>query len=53
MPSPCANTDILVPDACLVALAIEHGGEWITADRDFARFEGLRWPHPLRARGVS
>lgn len=28
----------LVPDAYLAALAIEHGCEWITTDRDFARF---------------
>jgi uncharacterized protein len=33
----------LVRDAWLAALAIESGCEWITADRDFARFEGLRW----------
>lgn len=38
----------LVPDAFLAALAIEAGCEWITTDRDFARFEGLRWRHPLR-----
>lgn len=37
----------LVPDAWFAALAIEHGCEWITADRDFARFPGLRWRHPL------
>jgi toxin-antitoxin system PIN domain toxin len=37
----------LVPDAYFAALAIEHGCEWITADRDFARFKGLRWRHPL------
>jgi uncharacterized protein len=33
----------LVQDAWLAALAIESGCEWITNDRDFARFEGLRW----------
>jgi hypothetical protein len=27
--------------------AIESGGEWITTDRDFSRFPGLRWRHPL------
>ena len=32
----------LVPDAYLAALAIESGCEWVTADRDFARFDGLR-----------
>ena len=37
----------LVPDAYLAALAIEHGCEFITTDRDFARFPGLRWRHPL------
>jgi toxin-antitoxin system PIN domain toxin len=33
----------LVQDAWLAALAIENGCEWITADRDFSRFPGLRW----------
>jgi uncharacterized protein len=37
----------LVPHAFLAALAIEAGLEWITTDRDFARFPGLRWRHPL------
>ena len=36
-----------VPDAYLAALAIESGCEWITADRGYARFPGLRWRHPL------
>lgn len=36
----------LVPDAYLAALAIESGCEWITLDRDFARFGGLRWSRP-------
>ncbi|MFN8631711.1 MAG: PIN domain-containing protein [Chloroflexota bacterium] len=39
----------LVPDADLAALAIESGCEWITTDRDFSRFPGLRWRHPLDA----
>jgi toxin-antitoxin system PIN domain toxin len=34
-------------DAYLAALAIESGSEWITTDRDFARFPGLQWRHPL------
>ncbi|MGH2829103.1 MAG: TA system VapC family ribonuclease toxin, partial [Actinomycetota bacterium] len=38
----------LVPDAFLAAVAIESGSEWITTDRDFARFPGLRWRHPLQ-----
>lgn len=37
----------LVPDAYLAALAIEHGCEWITLDRDFSRFGGLKWRSPL------
>ena len=37
----------LVPDAYLAAIAIEMGCEWITTDRDFSRFNGLRWRHPL------
>jgi hypothetical protein len=37
----------LVPDAYLAALALESGCEWITTDRDYARFPGLRWRHPL------
>jgi toxin-antitoxin system PIN domain toxin len=36
----------LVPDAYLAALAIESGCEWVTTDRDFSRFAGLRWRHP-------
>jgi toxin-antitoxin system PIN domain toxin len=37
----------LVPDAYLAALAIESGSVWVTTDRDYARFEGLEWRHPL------
>jgi uncharacterized protein len=37
----------LVADAYLAALAIESGSEWITTDRDYAQFPGLRWRHPL------
>lgn len=37
----------IVADAYLAALAIESGSEWITTDRDYARFPGLRWRHPL------
>jgi toxin-antitoxin system PIN domain toxin len=37
----------LVADAYHAALAIESGAEWVTTDRDFARFPGLRWRHPL------
>ena len=36
----------IVPDAYLAALAIEHGCEWVTLDRDYARFKDLRWRSP-------
>jgi toxin-antitoxin system PIN domain toxin len=37
----------LTTDAELAALTIEYGGVLYTADRDFARFQGLRWVNPL------
>jgi len=46
----CHNSGVkgnLVPDAYLAALAIESGSEWITTDRDFSRFPGLKWRHPF------
>jgi toxin-antitoxin system PIN domain toxin len=45
----CVETDTQGPritDAWLAALAIEWGCEWITFDRDFARFQGLKWQMP-------
>lgn len=36
-----------VPDAYLAALALDLDAELVTADRGFARFQGLRWRHPL------
>lgn len=36
-----------VPDTYLAALTIESGGVFVSADRGFARFPGLRWRHPL------
>ena len=36
-----------VPDAYLAAMALEAGATWITTDRGFARYRGLRWAHPL------
>jgi len=41
----------LAPDAYLAALAIESGCEWITTDRGFARYPGLRWRHPFDPAG--
>lgn len=37
----------LVQDAWFAALAMEWGCEWVTVDRDFARFPGLRWRLPF------
>ncbi len=33
-------------DAWFAALAIEWGCEWVTLDRDYARFPGLKWHAP-------
>ncbi|MFH1113603.1 MAG: type II toxin-antitoxin system VapC family toxin [Pseudomonadota bacterium] len=41
----CIQSDArgnLVPDAWFAALAIESGCTWVTLDRDYARFSGLR-----------
>jgi toxin-antitoxin system PIN domain toxin len=45
----CITNDIRGPrvtDAWFAALAIESGCEWITFDRDYARFPGLKWQVP-------
>jgi uncharacterized protein len=39
-------TGSTVTDAWYAALAIEHGCQWITLDRNFARFSGVRWAPP-------
>ena len=40
-------TGNLAQNAWFAALAIESGCEWITTDRDYARFPGLTWRTPL------
>jgi toxin-antitoxin system PIN domain toxin len=40
-------TGNLVQDAWFAALAIENGCDWITADRDYSRFAGLRTRPPF------
>jgi toxin-antitoxin system PIN domain toxin len=35
-----------VTDAWYAALAIEWGCEWVTFDRDYTRFPGLKWQVP-------
>jgi len=45
----CIETDTRgsrVTDAWFAALAIEWGCEWITLDRDYARFPRLKWQVP-------
>jgi toxin-antitoxin system PIN domain toxin len=45
----CCETDTRaarVTDAWFAALAIESGCEWVTLDRDYARFPGLKWRVP-------
>jgi toxin-antitoxin system PIN domain toxin len=46
----CREADVrgdLVPDAYLAALAIENACEFVTDDKGFRRFPGLRWRQPL------
>jgi toxin-antitoxin system PIN domain toxin len=48
----CIETDThgsRVTDAWFAALAIESGCEWITLDRDYARFPGLKWQVPKKS----
>ncbi len=40
-------TGALISDAEIAAITVEYGGVLHTADRDFARFPGLRWVNPL------
>jgi toxin-antitoxin system PIN domain toxin len=45
----CRESDArgnLVPDAWFAAMAIEAGCEWVTLDRDYSRFPGLKWRPP-------
>jgi uncharacterized protein len=46
---PLGTAGNLTTDAHLAALAIEHGAELCSTDRDFSRFTGLRWANPLEA----
>ncbi len=39
----------LVPDAVIAAVAVEHGCEVVTLDRDFARFSSVRHRRPTAA----
>jgi toxin-antitoxin system PIN domain toxin len=47
----CVNARVRggrVTDAWYAALAIEWDCEWITLDRDFSRFAGLKWRRPTK-----
>lgn len=44
--APVGTAGNLVGDAHLAALALEHAGEVVSYDSDFARFPGLRWSSP-------
>lgn len=44
---PLGTAGNLTTDAHLAALAIEHGAELCSSDRDFSRFPGLHWLDPL------
>ena len=46
---PLGTAGNLTTDAHLAALAIEHGAELCSTDRDVSRFAGLRWANPLEA----
>ena len=37
-----------IPDAYHAALALEWGCDWVTTDKCFRRFKGLRVRHPLK-----
>lgn len=46
----CLDTDGTgndIPDAYLAALAIERNATFVSNDRGFSRFEGLRWASPF------
>lgn len=45
----CKSADArgnFIPDAYHAALAIEYGIEWVTLDKGFARYPGLKWSCP-------
>ncbi|MDP8968938.1 MAG: type II toxin-antitoxin system VapC family toxin [Actinomycetota bacterium] len=46
---PLGTAGNLTSDAHLAALAVEHGATLVSFDRDFGRFSGVRWQHPVQA----
>ncbi len=47
----CKAAGPLLTDAALAALALENGATLASTDRDFGRFDGLRWINPLAKTG--
>lgn len=47
--APLGTAGNLVVDAHLAALALEHGAEVVSFDRDFQRFDGVAWSSPASA----
>jgi toxin-antitoxin system PIN domain toxin len=45
--TPLGTAANLVTDAHLAALALEHGADIVSFDRDFQRFEGVGWSEPV------
>ncbi len=51
----CRKTDVkgnAITDAYFAALAIESGCIWVTTNRNFQRFSGLNWRHPLEKKPI-
>jgi hypothetical protein len=38
-----------IPDAYIAAYAVDNNATFLSADRGFARFDRLRWRHPLNS----
>ena len=51
----CRSADVkgnAITDAYYAAMAIESGCVWVTTNRNFQRFPGLEWRHPLEKKPV-
>ncbi len=44
---PLGTGGNLTSDAHIAAIAVEHGAELCSTDRDFERFRGLKWRNPF------
>jgi hypothetical protein len=50
---PLGTAGNLTSDAHLAAIAVEHGAELCSTDRDFGRFAGVVWRNPLAAASTT